>query len=77
MSAFGRWFGYGVGAALGKVVFGADGTDARERLREPIRQQTEDEIRAAERRYDEEAKYLEAELAAEKAAKKSDREPEF
>jgi hypothetical protein len=73
-SWFGRWFAYGVGKAAGKAIFGdGDGDADAERsnaLQEPIRQQTEDEIREAERRYDEEAKKYAAEDDARRAAKK-------
>jgi hypothetical protein len=56
-SWFTRSIGYGIGAAVGRAIFGED----REKNREPIRQQTEEEIRADEKRYDEEAKRYEAE----------------
>jgi hypothetical protein len=57
------WFGYGLGRSAGRAIFG-DGTDGRtERSgsKEPVPQQTEDEIRAAERRYDAEAAAFRAE----------------
>lgn len=58
MSWFTSSFGYGIGVALGRAIFG----DGREKKsREPVRQQTEEEIRADEKRYDEEAKRYEAE----------------
>jgi hypothetical protein len=59
-SWFGRWFGYGLGAAVGKAIFGDDRGEGRAPP-PPIRQQTEAEIRAAERRYDEDEKRIEAE----------------
>jgi len=61
-------FGYGLGAAVGRAIFG-DGGDKSRKAREPIRQQTEEEIRADEKRYDEEAKRYEAEARTGKAAK--------
>jgi hypothetical protein len=54
---FTRSFGYGFGAAVGGAIFG----EGREKRRAPMRQQTEEEIRADEKRYDEEAKRYEAE----------------
>jgi len=62
-SSFGGWFGYGFGAAVGKAFFGDGGRETREKRAEPIHQQTEAEILADEKRYDEEAKRLEAEKA--------------
>ncbi len=64
---FGRWFGYGLGAAAGEAIFGDD-RRSDSRVRAPIRAQTEEEIRADEKRYDEEAKLLEAQTAAERAS---------
>jgi len=60
MSWFTRAFGYGLGVSVGRALFG-DGRDGERRPepREPIRQQTEAEIQAAEKRYDAEAKALE------------------
>ena len=52
-------FGYGLGSAVGRAIFG-DGGEKRREVRAPIRQQTEEEIRADEKRYDEEAKRWEA-----------------
>jgi hypothetical protein len=63
-------FGYRLGAAVGRAIFGDRGDERREAAREPIRQQTEEEIRADERRYDEEAKRYEAEARAGKNEKK-------
>ena len=57
-SWFTRSFGYGLGTAVGRAIFGED---REEKNREPIRQKTEEEIRADEKRYDEEAKQYEAE----------------
>ena len=62
-SWFGRWFAYGLGKAAGKVIFG-DERDERRGPREPIRNQTEAEILADEKRFDEDAKRIEAQAAA-------------
>jgi hypothetical protein len=61
MSWFTGWFGYGLGAGAAKAVFGE-----RKAAQDPIRHQTEAEIRADEARYDEDAKRLDAEDAATK-----------
>lgn len=61
-SWFTRAFGYGLGAAVGRAIFGED----REKNKEPIRQQTEEEIRADEKRYEEDAKRYDAEERARK-----------
>ena len=63
MSWLGAWFGYGFGKEAARAIF-----DERrpEVARPPIRQQTEAEIRADERRYDEDAKRLDEEDAEEK-----------
>lgn len=52
-------FGYGLGAAVGRAIFGG-GDERRKAPSEPIIQQTEAEIRAAEKRYDAEARQLDA-----------------
>jgi hypothetical protein len=65
-----RSFGYGLRAAVGRAIFGDGGDQNREKAREPIGQQTEEEIRADERRYEEEAKRYEAEARTGRAAKK-------
>jgi hypothetical protein len=62
MSWFTGWFGYGLGAGAAKEVFGETKTPPEA----PIRQQTEEQIRADEARYDEDAKRLDAEDAAAK-----------
>jgi hypothetical protein len=64
VSWFGAWLGYGFGRGAAKAIFGESrAADARP----PIRQQTEAEIRADEKRFDEDAKRLDAEdLAAKK-----------
>jgi hypothetical protein len=66
-SLFERSFGYGLGTAVGKALFGDPEEDLRKQPRQPIRRQTEEEFRADEERYDEEAKRLEAEGKAERA----------
>lgn len=60
-SWFTRAFGYGLGASVGRALFGEGERERRPEPREPIRQQTEAEIRADEKRYDAEAKALEEE----------------
>ena len=50
-------FGYGLGAAAGRAIFGDD-RPKRPRVEEPVREMTEAEIRADEKRFDEEAKRL-------------------
>lgn len=65
-SWFGRWFGYGMGAAAGNAIFGEE-TRLR---REPIREQTEEEILADEERFDADERRLEADARAERASKK-------
>ena len=62
MSWFNAWFGYGFGRGVAKAIFGEDRSEARP----PIHPQTEAEIRADEKRYDEDAKRLDAEDAASK-----------
>jgi hypothetical protein len=58
-----KWFGYGLGRSVGRAILGGGTDDRTERSgsTEPVRQQTEDEIRAAERRYDAEAAAYRAE----------------
>ena len=56
-SWFGRWFAYGVGSSVGKALFSETPNRWDD---QPIRQQTEAEIQADEKRYDEEAKALDA-----------------
>ena len=62
---FNRWFGYSLGTGAAKAVFN-DQPEARREARGPIRMQTEAEIRADEKRYDEDARRLDAEDAARK-----------
>ncbi|GAC1571043.1 MAG: hypothetical protein NVS3B20_02900 [Polyangiales bacterium] len=57
--SIGRWFGYGVGAAVGRKLLGDD-EDAAPKAQGPIRTMTEEEIRADEKRYDEDEKRLDA-----------------
>ena len=64
MSWFKAWLGYGFGRRVAKAIFDEDAPEA---ARPPIREQTEAEIRADEKRYDEDAKRLDA---ADEAAKK-------
>jgi hypothetical protein len=63
-SWFSRAFGYGVGRQVGKVLFGGLAEDPRKEPGGPIKAQTEEEILADERRYDEEARRYEAESGA-------------
>jgi len=60
------WFGYGFGVGAAKAVFGEPPKGASASACEPIRQQTEAEIRADEKRYDEDARRLAAEDAVTK-----------
>jgi hypothetical protein len=62
MSWFKTWFAYGLGRGAAKAILGEDRREAGP----PIRQQTEEEIRADEKRYDEDAKRLAAEDEAAK-----------
>lgn len=59
MSWFDTWFAYGLGRGAAKAVLGED--HQQEAARPPIRPQTEEEIRADEKRYAEDAKRLDAE----------------
>ncbi|MEJ7728277.1 MAG: hypothetical protein WKG00_03595 [Polyangiaceae bacterium] len=57
------WFGYGLGRSVARSILG-DGADARTERSAPeeaVRPQTEEEILAAERRYDAEAEAYRAE----------------
>jgi len=56
------WFGYGLGAGAAKAIFGEPAAPQRG----AIRQQTEAEILADEKRYAEDARRLDAEDAAKK-----------
>jgi hypothetical protein len=63
MSWFKTWFAYGLGRGAAKAILGED---ERQAARPPIRPQTEEEIRADEKRYAEDEKRLDAEDAAAK-----------
>jgi hypothetical protein len=60
------WFGAGVGAGVAKTLLGEDRPQGSDTGRWPIRQQTEEEIRADEKRYAEDEKRLDAADAAAK-----------
>ena len=60
------WFGYGLGVGAAKAVFGEGKSGGFDSSRGPIRQQTEAEIRADEKRYAEDEKRLDAADAAAK-----------
>jgi hypothetical protein len=60
MSWFGRAFGYGFGAAAGRAIFGEERSDSAAPSA-PVRSMTEAQIQADEKRFDEDAKRLEAE----------------
>lgn len=62
MSVLQSWFGYGLGVGVVKAIFGE-----REEARAPIREQTEEEILADEKRFAEDEKRLDAADAAAKA----------
>jgi hypothetical protein len=68
MSWFTRAFGYGLGAAAGRAIFGGDEREKRGASREPIQAKTEAEIQADEKRFDAEAKKLDEDEAAARAA---------
>lgn len=69
-SWFSTAFGYGLGRQVGKVLFGSLAEDRPKEPGGPIKQQTEEEILADEKRYDEEARRLEAESGDGKTGKK-------
>ena len=56
------WFGYGLGAGVAKTIFGEPKTAPGG----PILHQTEEQIRADEKRFDEDARRLDAQDAAAK-----------
>lgn len=60
-SWFKRAFGYGLGLAAGRAIFGDDRAKSPDAPREPIRPKTEEEILADEKRFDEDARRYEAE----------------
>jgi hypothetical protein len=57
------WFGYGAGRVVARTLLGEGADERAERTppEAPVRPQTEDEILAAERRYDAEAEAYRAE----------------
>jgi hypothetical protein len=59
MSWFTRWFGYGLGVGTAKAIFGKD-EHAGGSGPAPIRNQSEEEIRADEKRFDEDERKLDA-----------------
>lgn len=59
-SFFGGWFSYGVGRSFGQALFGRREQPAL-RSSEPIRSMTEEEIRADEKRFEEDARRLDEE----------------
>jgi hypothetical protein len=61
MSWFGRAFGYGFGAAAGRAIFGEGRSDTAAPSAAPVRSMTEAQIQADEKRFDEDAKRLDAE----------------
>jgi hypothetical protein len=63
MSWFKRWFAYGLGVGAAKSILG-EGRPARDADGAPIRNMTEEEIRADEKRFDEDARRLDTEDAA-------------
>ena len=60
------WFGYGLGVGAARAVFGDGRSSGFDPSKGPIRQQTEAEIRADEKRYAEDEKRLDAADAAAK-----------
>jgi hypothetical protein len=60
MSWFRGWFGYGLGVGAAKAIFGEGKSDPGG----PVRNMTEAQIRADEKRFDEDARRLDAEDAA-------------
>jgi hypothetical protein len=54
-SYLGAWFGYGLGRSVGNALFGEAKNSRNEA---PIRSMTEEEIRADEARFDEDARRL-------------------
>lgn len=61
-------FGYGLGVSAGKAIFAEDRPKERVPGREPVRPQTEEEILADEKRYEQEERQLDAADAAAQAA---------
>ncbi len=67
MSWFNSWFGYGLGAGTAKALFGERKPSSDAPVRWPLKQQTEQEIVADEKRYDEDEKRLDAQGATAQA----------
>lgn len=63
-------FGYGLGVSAGRAIFAEDRPRERAPAKEPVRQQTEAEIRADEKRYEEDERRLDAADSAAAAAPK-------
>jgi hypothetical protein len=58
-----RWFGYGLGSGVGKALLGGGAKEGPRGGFGPIRNQTEEEILADEKRFKEDEKRLSAEDA--------------
>jgi hypothetical protein len=58
MSYLGGWFSYGLGRSVGSALFGEAKNSSNDA---PIRSMTEEEIKADEARFDEEARRLDEE----------------
>lgn len=67
MSWFSKAFGYGLGVAAGRAIFGDDDREKRGAPREPVKPKTEAEIQADEERFDAEEKKLDEQEAAARA----------
>lgn len=70
-SSYGRWLGYGFGAAIGRALFGESKAD--ENADGPVRKGTEADFREDEKRFDADQKRIEADADD---AKKGDRRKE-
>jgi len=70
---FTTWLRYRLGARAASTLFGEDGPDQGEAARGPVRAQTEEEIRADEKRFDEDEKRLDAADAAARKKARSTR----
>ena len=68
MGVFSRWFGIGLGASAARAVFREDASPMKA-SDDAVREDTEATISAAEARYAEEARRLQAEESRERAAK--------
>jgi hypothetical protein len=60
---------YGLGVSAGRAIFGDDGRGKHAARRGPVRQQTEEEILADEKRYEADERRLDADEAAAQAAR--------